>query len=66
MRSLIQEYENKLYDRRNEDTIKRELTPLLDVPDKYDTYILSMDKINMSQMGVKHMNIIDFLLKGDI
>ena len=50
----------------NPDTIKREFSPLFLVPDKYDVYVLSMDKFNMSQEGIKHKNIIDFLLDDEI
>lgn len=50
----------------NSDIIEREFSPLLLVPDKYDAYVLSMDEFDMSQDGVKHKNIIDFLLDGEI
>ena len=48
------------------DTIEREFSPLLAVPDKYDAYVLSMDEFDMSQDGIKHMNILDFLLGDEI
>lgn len=48
------------------ETIEREFSPLMDVPDKYDTYVLSMDEFDMSQNGIKHKNIIDFLLDDEI
>ena len=47
-------------------TIEREFKPLLEIPDKYDSYVLSMDEFDMSQYGVKHKNIIDFLLDEEI
>ena len=50
----------------SEDTVKREFSPLLDVPDKYGAYVLSMDEFDMSHDGIKHMNIIDFLLGEEI
>lgn len=50
----------------SQETIEREFKPLLDVPDKYDAYVLSMDQFNMSQEGIKHLNIIDFLLDDSI
>lgn len=50
----------------SEETVKREFTPLLQVPDKYDSYVLSMDEFNMSQDGIKHVNIMDFLLNDEI
>lgn len=48
------------------ETIEREFTPLLEVPDKYDAYVLSMNEFDMSYEGIKHINIIDFLLDGEI
>ncbi|MBQ6344658.1 MAG: ATP-binding protein [Methanobrevibacter sp.] len=46
--------------------VDREFSPLLLVPDKYDAYVLSMDEFDMSQDGIKHKNIIDFLLDDEI
>ena len=46
--------------------IEREFSPLMDVPDKYDAYVLSMDEFDMSRDGIKHKNIIDFLLDDEI
>lgn len=48
------------------ETIDREFSPLFEVPDKFDTYVLSMDEINLSKNGIKHKNIIDFLLDDEI
>lgn len=48
------------------ETIEHEFTPLLEVPDKYDAYVLSMNEFDMSYDGIKHINIIDFLLGGEI
>ena len=50
----------------SDETIEREFSVLLDIPDKYDAYVLSMDEFNMSRYGIKHMNIIDFLLNDEI
>ena len=50
----------------SDETIEREFSVLLDIPDKYDAYVLSMDEFNMSRYGIKHMNIIDFLLDDEI
>ena len=49
-----------------QETIDREFTPLFLVPDKYDSYVLSMDEFDMSHDGIKHKNIIDFLLDDEI
>ena len=50
----------------SEDMIKREFTPFFKIPDKYETYIITTDKYDFSQKGVKHLNIIDFLLGDEI
>lgn len=50
----------------NSETTEREFSPLFLVPDKYDAYVLSMDEFDMSQDGIKHKNIIDFLLDEEI
>ena len=50
----------------NEETIIRELNPLLKVADNYPKYILTMDKINQSHEGIEHINIINFLRNPEI
>ncbi len=45
-----------------EDTIEREFRPLLLVKDNYPKYVISTDEFDMSRDGIKHMNVIDFLL----
>ncbi|WP_406535148.1 ATP-binding protein [Methanobrevibacter sp.] len=49
-----------------DETINREFTPFFKIPDKYDSYVISTDRFDFSQNGVKHLNIIDFLLGDDI
>lgn len=44
------------------DTIKREFEVYNSIRDNYPKYVLSMDEINMSQNGIKHFNIRDFLM----
>lgn len=45
-------------------TIEREFSPLLAIRDNYPKYVLSMDTIFGSDYdGIKHLNLIDFLLK---
>jgi predicted AAA+ superfamily ATPase len=44
-----------------ESTIKREFEPLTKIDDNYPKYVFSMDEIDRSQDGIKHVNIIDFL-----
>lgn len=50
----------------NEDTIEREFRPLLLVKDNYPKYVISTDEFDMSQDGIIHMNILDFLLDDEI
>lgn len=47
------------------ETIKREFTPLLKVNNQYDKYVFSMDTEDMSQNGIKHRNILDFLKNNE-
>lgn len=48
-----------------ETTIEREFGVFKDVSDNFPKYVISTDKFDMSRDGVKHLNIIDFLL-GEI
>ena len=44
------------------ETVKREFDALSRINDNFPKYVLSMDDIDMSQQGIIHMNIRDFLL----
>jgi uncharacterized protein len=46
----------------NEETVEREFSALEKIQDNYPKYVLSMDKIKIERNGIKHLNIIDFLL----
>lgn len=48
----------------DQDTLEREMIPLLRLRNHYDKYIFSMDEHDMSKDGIKHRNILEFL-KGD-
>ena len=50
----------------HEDVIEREFRPLLLVKDNYPKYVISTDEFNMSKDGIKHINILDFLLGDEI
>lgn len=44
------------------ETIEREFTSLEKIGDNYSKYIISMDEFDMSRNGIKHINIIEFLI----
>lgn len=44
------------------ETIEREFTSLEKINDNYPKYVISMDEFDMSRNGIKHINIIDFLM----
>ncbi len=46
----------------SEETVEREFSVLEKIPDNYPKYVVSMDEINRSRNGIKHMNIRKFLL----
>ena len=43
-------------------TQAREFGNLLKIEDNYPKYVVTMDEVDMSQSGIRHMNIKDFLL----
>ena len=47
----------------SDEVVKREFGAYKFVDDNYPKFVLSMDKINYSQNGIIHKNIIDFLLE---
>lgn len=49
----------------SKETVKREFGSLRAIGDDYEKYVLSMDNLDFSNAGIKHMNIIEFL-KNDI
>ena len=44
------------------ETIEREFTSLEKIDDNYPKYVISTDEFDMSRNGIKHINIIDFLM----
>ena len=46
----------------DDSVIEREFNAFKKIDDNYPKYVLSMDKFDMSQNGIIHKNIIDFLL----
>ena len=49
----------------NEDALTREFGAYKTINDSYPKYVISLDKIDLSQEGIKHLNLIDFLLSED-
>ena len=49
----------------SDETLEREFKPLLAIRDNYEKIVISMDKIDMSRDGIKHLNIEEFLLSED-
>ena len=43
---------------------EREFFSLEKINDNYPKYIISMDEFDMSRNGIRHINIIDFLIKS--
>ena len=46
------------------ETVEREFSSLEKINDNYPKYVISMDEFDMSRNGIKHINIIDFLIKS--
>lgn len=45
----------------DEKTANREFKPLMRIHDNFPKYVITMDKEDKSQMGIKHLNVITFL-----
>lgn len=58
-------YVQVLYILASESAIEREFGVYALVRDNWPKYVVSMDELDMSRDGVKHMNITDFLLADD-
>ena len=50
----------------SDETIESEFSGLAKINDNFDKYVLSMDKMDFSGGGLKHRNIIDFLVSDYI
>ena len=49
----------------NEDTKNREFGAYSVISDNYPKYVISLDKFNYEYNGIKHLNLIDFLLDDE-
>ena len=68
---IATKFEEKIYIQvayilADETIINREFGVFENIKDNYPKYVLSMDKLNFSQNGIIHKNIIDFLLSDEI
>lgn len=50
------------YEIKSDNTLERELRPLLEIKDNYPKYLITKDRDDYSKDGIKHYNIIDFLM----
>ena len=50
----------------SDEVIAREFNAFDEVKDNFPKYVLTMDKIDYSRKGIKHINIVDFLLHHDL
>ena len=48
----------------SEEVMKREFGAYKNVDDNYPKYVISMDKIDYSQNGIIHKNIVEWLLES--
>ena len=58
-------YYQVAYSVMNEDTLKRELTPLQQIADNYPKYLITMDPLPFDKAGIKHFNALEFLTSPD-
>ena len=54
------------YELSNEEAREREFNAFKNIDDNYPKYIISLDKRDFSQNGIKNINIIDFLMNEDL
>lgn len=59
----IKEYYQVTFNLSNKETEEREFSAYNNIDDNYPKYVLSMDKLDYSQNGIIHINVIDWLLQ---
>ena len=50
----------------SEEIINIEFTPFFRIHDKYDVFVITADRFDFSQNGIKHLNIVYFLIGDEI
>lgn len=60
----VKEYYQVTFELSNKETETREFSAYDNIDDNYPKYVISMDKLDYSQNGIIHKNIIDFLLEN--
>ena len=58
-------YIQACYDLTNEETRNREFKVFDNIDDNYPKYVISINKEDYSQKGIKHLNVFDFLMNDD-
>lgn len=58
-------YVQVTYSLADENTVEREFGAYKPINDNYEKYVISMDKADFSRNGIKHINIIDFLMGNE-
>ena len=53
------------YELNSEEVIEREFGAFNVIDDNYPKYVISLDKRDFSRNGIKHFNLIDFLMKNE-
>ena len=57
---------NDIYDENGKlITEEREYAPLETITDGYSRYLLTLDKLQQRRSGIKHVNLINFMLKNE-
>lgn len=57
--------DNDQYDENGKNkTEEREYRPLESIPDGYNKYLITMDKLLQKRSGIKHINMIDMMING--
>ncbi len=61
----VKKYIQVVYLLANAEIINREFKGLEIIKDNYEKLVISYDKVDFTRNGIKHINIIDFLLKDE-